>query len=642
MTSIIINHLRRERSDSMKRDVGIAFLYLKYNETDQTLDNLLGNLLRQFVQETEFLSPSLLELYEHHRSRSTSPTSNEIVDILTTALESLKEAFLIVDGLDECDETLRWDLIEQLEKFQPKLRLLITSRHLDTISEDLDQFERIEIRANPEDIKLYIDHQMKKNRHLRRIIQRAPKIKDDIRSAVVRTADSMFLLARLHIDSLASAANLSVFHVRQKLQSLPTTLKETYDNAIQRIKDQKTDHKEVAFKILAWVSYTFRALHVSELQHALAIEPEDTELNEELLMDGQSITALCAGLVRIDKGTNLVNLVHYSAKSYFEDCRHILFPSFHANITLSCTTYLTLPALRNIPTSSIVQQYPLASYAAQYLGDHARYTPEEALEPSVLETICKLLSSPDKRQPLLSLLNELDLIRSGFYSSFIDLVNVHGIDPLSPTYSDGFEDSLRIPARREMSSSWERSKSVSSTSSGTNTSTVTESTISIGDETLMGEDEVDLWTTKIRNSRVPEVTALHLAASMGLAKVASLILKETPDINAVDNTGKTALALAMERGFEKAAEILVNNGASVDLRNDHGRSILLMVAERDWHNVAKLIIQQAREAQPVGDPCVAREDDLTIILAAFDGDQEEILRHSKYVTDAVGKRASTL
>ena len=638
MASIIVNHLRRERSDSMNRHMGIAFLYLKYNEIDQTLDNLLGNLLRQFVHETEFLSPALVELYEHHRSRSTSSTANELIGILNSVLETFKEAFLIVDGLDECDETLRWDLLEQLERFQPKLRLLITSRYLDTISEDLDNFERFEIRANPEDIKLYIDHQMKKNRHLRRIIQRAPKIKDDIRSAVVKTADSMFLLARLHIDSLASAANLSVFHVRQKLKSLPTTLKETYDKAIQRIKDQKTDHREVAFKILAWVSYTFRALHVSELQHALAIEPEDIELNDELLMDGQSITALCAGLVRIDKRTNLISLVHYSAKSYFEDCRHILFPNFHANITLSCTTYLTLHALRNMPISSIVQQYPLASYAAQYLGDHARHTPEEALEPSVLETICKLLSSPDKRQPLLSLLNELDLIRSGFYSSFDDLANIDGLDPFSPIISDEFEDSLRIPARRETSPSWERSQSVSSTSSDANASTFTESTRSTGDETLMGDDDADLWATKLRKSTVPEVTALHLAASMGLAKVASLILKETPDVNAIDNTGKTALALAMERGFEKAAEILVNSGASVNLSSDHGRSILLMVAERDWHNVAKLITQQARKALPGGSPCASGEDDIALILAAFEGDQEEIQHYAKYVTDTVDKK----
>ena len=82
--------------------------------------------------------------------------------------------------------------------------------------------------------------------------------------------------------------------------------------------------------------------------------------------------------------------------------------------------------------------------------------------------------------------------------------------------------------------------------------------------------EIDSWETKIRASRIPEATALHLAASMGLAKVASMLLKQTPNIDAVDETGKTTLSVAIERGFEKAVQFLVNSGACVDLRLHHG------------------------------------------------------------------------
>ncbi len=57
---------------------------------------------------------------------------------------------------------------------------------------------------------------------------------------------------------------------------------------------------------------------------------------------------------------------------------------------------------------------------------------------------------------------------------------------------------------------------------------------------------------------------------MGLAKVASMLLKQTPNIDAVDETGKTTLAVAIERGFEKAVQFLVNSGACVDLRLHHG------------------------------------------------------------------------
>ena len=54
--------------------------------------------------------------------------------------------------------------------------------------------------------------------------------------------------------------------------------------------------------------------------------------------------------------------------------------------------------------------------------------------------------------------------------------------------------------------------------------------------------------TQVEASRIPEVTALHLSASMGLAKVAAMLLKGTPNIDAVDETGNMALTPAIDRG----------------------------------------------------------------------------------------------
>lgn len=367
-----------------------------------------------------------------------------------------------------------------------------------------------------------------------------------------------------------------------------------------RIKNQEPDHRRVALKTLAWVSYAFRPLSLRELQHALAIEPGDTDLDEELIMDGHSITSLCAGLVVVDHGTNQVNLVHHSTKHYFEDIRHVQFPNFHSSITLSCATYLTLKPLAQASIWEIVQSFPLACYAAQYMGDHARLSPEEALEPSIIEVLCQLLSHPSKRKPLLALLDGLDLIRAGFYSSkplseqttlqaganesaaegiqltFETAVDLSSSEPMST--AQGSQLGLAVTPRSE------RSFSIS---------TVTSDSTGGDDYFPPPVHEQYSWENTIMASRIPEVTALHLAASMGLAKVASMLLKQTPNIDAVDETGKTALTVAMERGFEKAVEFLVNSGASVDLRSDHGQSVLLLVTERDWHNIADTIAEGA-------------------------------------------------
>jgi hypothetical protein len=226
-----------------------------------------------------------------------------------------------------------------------------------------------------------------------------------------------FLLAQLHVDSLASAAALSVRHVRRKLQTLLTTLIATYEEAMKRIQSQEPEYSSIALKVLAWVTYVFRPLSLKELQHALAVEPGEVDLDDEMVMEAHTITTLCAGLVIVDTATDKVSLVHYTTKHYFENNRNVYFPGFHATITMSCAAYLAMPALQNFTIWELAREMPLACYAAQYMGEHARQNPEEKLTMPILEIIYELLSHADKRKPLLSLLDGLDLIKSGYYSS---------------------------------------------------------------------------------------------------------------------------------------------------------------------------------------------------------------------------------
>jgi len=436
------------------------------------------------------------------------------------------------------------------------------------------------------------------------------------------------------VESLSSAAALSIKHVRKKLQSLPKTLVGTYDEAMQRIEAQEPEHCSIAMKTLAWVSYAFRSLSLGELQHALAIEPESTRLDEEDIMDGNSITALCAGLVIVDQGTNVVTLVHYTAKNHFEEIRVHRFPGFHATITLSCATYLAMSTLENADIWTIVQHYPLACYAAQYMGDHARHNPEDALEPSVLEVIGELLSHPDKRKPLLSLLDGLDMIKSGFYSTQWPQDNAENGDiadnskageskTLAETEPTDAEDIVTRIAELDVSSTTDVSQ--------LSTATTAYETPALSDGASPGKhsgndpnNDIQPWLHRTSVSRMPEVTALHLAASMGLARVASLLIKESGDIDAVDETGKTALALAMDRGFEKAVEFLVNSGASVDLGSKHGQGIFLLVTERHWEAVAEIIAQNTRTA--FGSKSVRDVHEITarFLLAAYEGNEREV------------------
>ena len=187
--SIIINHLRQSRPEKSKDRTDITFIYLRYNESDHTVDNVLSSLLKQLIEDSENISPHLLSLYDHHRDRKTSPTTDEISLALSTTIGSHKEVFCIIDALDECNEDLRLELVKKLENLEPKLRVLITSR--DMIAEELEHYQRLEIKAKKADIELFIEHQICTNKNLRKIIDKSPSLSYDIKRGVVDRAENM-------------------------------------------------------------------------------------------------------------------------------------------------------------------------------------------------------------------------------------------------------------------------------------------------------------------------------------------------------------------------------------------------------------------------------------------------------------------
>jgi hypothetical protein len=90
-----------------------------------------------------------------------------------------------------------------------------------------------------------------------------------------------------------------------------------YNQAIERINGQKPSFRDLAKKVLAWITYAKRPLTTSELQHAFSVEIGESELNEDNLPQIEDMVLVCAGLVTIDEESSIIRLVHYSTQEYF-------------------------------------------------------------------------------------------------------------------------------------------------------------------------------------------------------------------------------------------------------------------------------------------------------------------------------------
>jgi hypothetical protein len=93
------------------------------------------------------------------------------------------------------------------------------------------------------------------------------------------------------------------------LAKLPDGFKDTYDNALARIDKQSEEQRNLAYQVLSWISYAFRPLSLVELQYAVAIHEDMTEMDEEDLNDEKFLLSVCGGLVVLTEECKHVALV---------------------------------------------------------------------------------------------------------------------------------------------------------------------------------------------------------------------------------------------------------------------------------------------------------------------------------------------
>ena len=129
--------------------------------------------------------------------------------------------------------------------------------------------------------------------------------------------------------------------VRSTLGSLLTgsnVYDQAYNEVIERIIQQDADGEKLAKQVLSWITCAKRPLITVELQHAIAVKPEMSEFDKQSQPDIKDVVSVCAGLVTVDKESNIIRLVHYATQEYFERTQSHWFPNAETNITTICVT----------------------------------------------------------------------------------------------------------------------------------------------------------------------------------------------------------------------------------------------------------------------------------------------------------------
>ncbi|OXV11091.1 hypothetical protein Egran_01149, partial [Elaphomyces granulatus] len=369
LASIAIEYLQSpERSEKLR----VAYFFCNYQrQEEQKTQDILAALLRQLVEQQDQIPEGVHKLYQSYKS--SRPSSDELFKILSI-IGNHDRVYLIVDALDECSEEVRKRVCKKIRSLQDisNTSFMATSRPIDAMNKEFPPNSRFEIRAQAEDVEMYLETELK---YLPECISDSPDMRRDVKKCIADGIDGMFLLSRLYLDSLKD--KYTTREVKDTLR-ISTDLTVVYDSAIKRIESQPEPRRNWARRVLSWVLHSRRPLTFGEFRHALAIKLGDYQIDEENLPRLGEIISFCAGLVTLNNQSNVIQLVHYTTKQYFETVQERYDWTRNAPVEISklCLTYLSFNTFAGgfAPDDESFEerlnQNSLLDYAAHYWGEH--------------------------------------------------------------------------------------------------------------------------------------------------------------------------------------------------------------------------------------------------------------------------------
>ncbi|KAF7345841.1 ANK-REP-REGION domain-containing protein [Mycena venus] len=385
LVSIVVDHLR---ANLPNENSGVAVLYLDHKATEtHSPTNLLAAIWRQLIPGKP-ISPLVHGLYRTHSEQCTRPSFEEAYSALESTIVEFSCVFIVVDALDEYPEDYRNTLLGNLSKLGPPVRLMLTSRPHISVDHVIPNIEVLDVRAAEEDIRKYLEGQILRSSRLSKHINKSSNLRDSLEEKIVKRSDGMFLLAKLHIDSIATKQNVTA--VRDALNDLPSDLDGTYDEIVHRINQQSADDRQLAWRTVSWVLNAKKPLRPSQLKEALAVEPGTAELDPDRQTDMDIILSVCAGLVVVDEVEDKIRLIHYTTQIYFQSAHvqnHIFFHA-QSEITLTCMTYMSLTFKESTHMLQLpfllFTQHPFLHYTVDYCLVHARGAPETLIKHDIM------------------------------------------------------------------------------------------------------------------------------------------------------------------------------------------------------------------------------------------------------------------
>ena len=557
--------------------------------------------------------------------------SEGILNLLKRTLNLTGRAYFILDGLDDCDQSQKEDVILRLREIQTVYALLVCLSLRQEAGnapalrpEHFAEPSTVSVPENNPDIAEFIQTELERRVEFGRLKVGEPTLVLEIRDALLEKAQGMFLWVVLQINSLCMAKTDE--SIRQALANLPRDLPGTFSRIL---KQSAAPGKDDQRRTLELITAACRPLTTDELREALGVVPGDADWNPTRMPnDIYAALACCGSLVNVDEETLSVQLIHHSVKQFLlsgpEGVAGQTFTIKDANKTMAgvAITYLNygvfetqlsnrvIPQVRygGVPTkvvSSVLDSSSVQKLALRLL---------KSQDPSGID-ISKVLAKEDQYSEVQPTSQFFFLLYARLYWAqhilrfqepdptiyrslcraidrnilVVDVRDGYGQTPLSRAAEGGHEAVVRLLLEKgaaiESKDDYRRTP-LSRAAEG-------------GHEAVVRRllEKGAAIESKDDYRRTP----LSRAAEEGHEAVVQLLLEKGASIESTDYRGQTVLSWAAEGGHEAMVRLLLEKGAAIESEDDDSQTVLSRAASRGHEAVVRLLLEKGAAIESKND-----------------------------------------
>ncbi|EEA22878.1 hypothetical protein EYB25_005646 [Talaromyces marneffei] len=533
------------------------------------------------------------------------PDCEDLKEVFFQLFHLIPDTVYIIDGFDALNPDQSKDLFEFFRSLfcgsgcPPESRMLVFSREQLPGHTGIPPFLagvcQISTTSNVmPDIHTYIDTSVTDKLMSRKLTDDLALL-DEVKRVLLEESSGMFLWVYLQLEILWQEC-FTDNRIRSALRDLPTDLEETYRRCVRRV----TFTNPYALRVLQWVSFAARPLHIDELKEAVAFDLEDTVWDAGKVPQADVLIGCGANLVAVDPSDQCVRFAHPSVKTYLQKDSASLIPGYPKSDKQGerlcgefCVAYLSFSNFNlelvktanetetvKVPSPKLLAGDAMASPLLRFFWGRGANPKQPA---QVQFRRIRAATLPDRSQ-----------------YKFLDYAATHWtlqtkkITSISPVWEKFKQLSLSFNETWNFHPWVVGGRSQTSRLHGLFGWAAKNGHIPLLELALTsGRDIREICNLPLVDERLP---ALHVASKMGLTDVIRLLLSMC-QLNLQDEEGYTALHHAASKGHEDVIVLLLNSGGTkVDIPSktqvtplwlaaNHGHSDIVWVLTQGQANI---------------------------------------------------------